>query len=113
VTIARGAVVLVGLDPIVGREQGGTRPCIVVTPSTLVADQRYPILVIVPLTGTLGLGSLYPVLNPYPGGLSKASSALVDQIRAIDKSRVVKHLAPLPPADLTRVDEALRRALGL
>ncbi len=68
---------------------------------------------VVPLTGTLGLGPLYPVIQPYPRGLSKASSALIDMIRGVDKVRVRGVLAPLAEADLARLDDALRSLLGL
>lgn len=111
--IPRGAVLMVQLDPTVGHEQQGKRPCIVISPPDLVANQRYPVLVVVPLTGTTSLPPTYPVIQPYPRGLTKASSALVDQVRCIDKQRVVSQFAPLPHADMKRVDEALRRVLGL
>ena len=111
--LPRGAVVRIQLDPKVGHEQGGIRPCVVVTPSDLADAQRYPILAIVPLTSRIGLGPLYPVLQPYPQGLTLPSTALVDQVRSIDKQRVTAMFAPLPALELGRVDDALRRVLGL
>jgi mRNA-degrading endonuclease toxin of MazEF toxin-antitoxin module len=54
----RGAVLILNLDPIVGHEQGGKRPCIVVMRKERVARQRFPIVVVVPVTGTRGLDPL-------------------------------------------------------
>jgi mRNA interferase MazF len=112
--LERGAVLIVNLDPIVGHEQGGKRPCVVVMRK--VARQRFPIVVVVPVTGTRGLDPLYPIIQPYPGGFTKASTILIDMIRGIDvkqPGRMVGDLAPLPARELERVDVALRDFLGL
>lgn len=61
-TLVRGAVVLLDLDPTIGHEQRGTRPCIVVSDADVIADQRFPLISIVPVTGTSGRGGLYPAL---------------------------------------------------
>ena len=79
--IDRGSIVLVDLEPVLGHEQGGYRPCIVVSPRTIVAAQRFYVL--------------------------------VDQVRAIAKVRIRAEMAPVPPPDMSRVDDALRQALGL
>jgi hypothetical protein len=54
VRLGRGAVILVELDPSVGREQRGVRPCIVVSDSNVIRDRRFPLLCVVPVTGTPG-----------------------------------------------------------
>jgi mRNA-degrading endonuclease toxin of MazEF toxin-antitoxin module len=71
------------------------------------------ILVVVPVTSTVGLGPVYPVVQPYARGLQRPSTALVDMIRGIDNERVDGMLAPVPRADLERIDAALRAVLGL
>jgi mRNA interferase MazF len=112
----RGAVLIVNLDPTVGHEQSGKRPCIVVMRKERVARQRFPIVVVVPVTSTGGLDPLYPVVQPYAHGLTRPSTVLIDMIRGIDVKephRLVGALAPLPPPDLRRVDVALRDFLGL
>jgi len=88
VKIARGTVVLVELDPTLGHEQRGVRPCVVVSDPAVNDDQRFPIVAVVPVTGTRGEGALYPELAPGASGLAKASWALVDQVRSVDKRRV-------------------------
>ena len=55
----RGTVILVSLIPTVGHEQRGSRPCVVVTDPVVTEDQRFPMLAVVPLTGTAGEGALY------------------------------------------------------
>jgi len=60
----RGTVVLVGLDPTLGHEQRGLRPCIAVSDPAVNADQRFALIAVVPVTGTAGEGALYPKLSP-------------------------------------------------
>src|SRR6185295_16147944 len=58
----RGIVVVLSLDPAVGHEQKGVRPCVVVSAPEVIADQRYALMCVVPVTGTPGEGALYPRL---------------------------------------------------
>ena len=111
--LERGTLLLVGLDPTVGHEQRGTRPCIVVSDPVVTGDQRYPLLAVVPLTGRPGEGLLYPRLEPGPSGLRRTSFALVDQLRSVDKGRVLQIYAPVRPEELRALDDALRLFLGL
>jgi len=60
VTLDRGTVVLVELDPTVGHEQRGVRPCIAVSDPSVNADQHFPLIAVVPVTSTSGVGALYP-----------------------------------------------------
>ena len=94
--LGRGAVVLVALDPTIGHEQRGVRPCIVVSDPEVISDQRFPLVCVVPVTGTPGEGVLYPPLAPGGSGLAKESFALVDQLRSIDKRRIRRVFGELP-----------------
>jgi mRNA interferase MazF len=111
--LSRGSVVLVELDPTVGNEQRGVRPCVVVSDPVVNQDQRFPVLCVVPVTGTLGVGALYPQLSPTGSGLTKVSCALVDHLRSIDKRRIRRLYGVLPPNEIAALDEALRLFLGL
>ena len=111
--LSRGSVVLVELDPTVGNEQRGVRPCVVVSDPVVNQDQRFPVLCVVPVTGTLGVGALYPQLSPTGSGLTKMSCALVDRLRSIDKGRIRRVYGVLPSNELSALDEALRLFLGL
>ena len=112
-TVNRGTVVLVELDPTVGHEQRGVRPCIVVSDPMVNAEQRFPLIAVVPVTGTPGAGALYPVLRPGASGLVKESSALIDHLRAIDKRRIRRIFGQVSPTELTAIDQGLELFLGL
>src|SRR5207245_11356502 len=99
--IDRGAVVLLDLDPTVGHEQRGVRPCVVVSDPEVVADQRFPLVCVVPVTGTPGEGALYPTLEAGPSGLTKTSFALIDHLRSVDKRRVRRVFGRLPAEELS------------
>jgi mRNA interferase MazF len=113
VTVDRGTVVLVELDPTVGHEQRGLRPCVAVSDPAVNADQRFPLIAVVPVTGTSGDGALYPVLSPGKSGLTKTSYALVDHLRSIDKRRIGRVFGRITRDELTALDQGLELFLGL
>jgi mRNA interferase MazF len=112
-TVDRGTVVLVEVDPTVGHEQRGVRPCIAVSDPTVNTEQRFPLIAVVPVTATLGTGALYPVLTPGASGLVKESSALIDHLRAIDKRRIRRIFGQVSGTELTAIDQGLELFLGL
>jgi len=83
-------------EPGKGHEQKGTRPCVVV-----------------PVTGTPAQGALYPDLAPGASGLTKPSTALVDQVRSIDKQRIRRRYGQVSAAELEAIDRGLCLYLGL
>lgn len=109
----RGTVVLVELDPTVGREQRGVRPCIAVSDPAVNADQRFQLIAVVPVTGTAGVGALYPALSAGASGLTKQSCALVDHLRSIDKRRIRRIFGQVPASELADIDQGLELFLGL
>jgi mRNA interferase MazF len=113
VKLARGAVVLVALDPTFGHEQQGVRPCVVVTDSEVLQDQRFPMLCVVPITRTPGEGALYPALSPGQSGLRVQSYALVDQVRSVDKRRVARVFGRITQDEMRMIEEGLCLFLGL
>jgi mRNA interferase MazF len=111
--VPRGTVVTVSLDPTVGNEQWGTRPCIVVSDPDVSGGQRFPLMAVVPLTRTPGAGVLYPRLDPGRSGLSRVSYALIDQVRSVDKKRIRAIGLRIAPSELDSIDTGLRLFLGL
>ena len=111
--IDRGTVVLIELDPTVGHEQRGVRPCIVVSDPAVNADQRFPLIAVVPVTATAGHGALYPELLPGPSGLAKTSYALVDQLRSVDKRRLRRVFGRISSEEQAAIDQGLELFLGL
>lgn len=111
-TVDRGTV-LVELDPTVGHEQRGTRPCVAVSDPAVNADQRFPLIAVVPITGTLGDGALYPKLSAGESGLTKTSYTLIDHLRAIDKRRIRRVFGRIAQEEIDALDQGLERFLGL
>ena len=109
----RGTVMLVELDPTVGHEQRGVRPCIAVSDPAVNADQRFPLIAVVPVTRTAGEGALYPQLSPGTSGLTKTSNALIDQLRSIDKRRIRRLFGRITRDELAALNQGLELFLGL
>jgi mRNA interferase MazF len=106
-------VVLLALDPTIGHEQRGVRPCVVVSDPDVIADQRFPLIAIVPVTGTPGQGALYPAIEPGRSGIVKRSYALIDHLRSVDKRRVRRVFGVVPPNEMEALDQGLALFLGL
>lgn len=99
--ITRGDVWLVRLDPTVGSELRKTRPCVVVSPDGL---SHLPVHVIVPLT----TGSLPSRFRPEVQFSGRRGLLLPDQMRSVDRSRMLRKLGDLPASDLKRLLAVLR-----
>jgi mRNA interferase MazF len=104
----RGNVFWVNLDPTQGSEIAKLRPCVLVGATPINKARRT--VVVVPLsTG----GKPRPPLAVLVRCLSKDVIAVCDQIRAIDKKRLVKTAGALSAEDLAAVDEGLRQVLSI
>jgi mRNA interferase MazF len=79
----------------------------------VIGDQRFRLVCVVPVTGTLGEGLLYPPLAPGQSGLAKGSFALIDQLRSVDKRRIPRVFGELNREEMTAVDEGLAVFLGI
>ena len=109
----RGEVYLVSFDPTVGAEIKKTRPALVIQND--VGNRYSPITIVAAITSKFD-EELYPtevLVGPPEGGLREPSVVALNQIRAIDKQRLVKRLGVLKPATMARVDQALRISVGL
>ena len=111
--VPRGTVVTLSLDPTVGSEQRGVRPCVIVSDPDVAGEQRYPLVAVIPLTRTAGAGALYPRLEPGESGIRSVSFALVDQVRSVDKRRIRGIGRSVAPAEMEAIDAGLRLFLGL
>ncbi len=109
----RGTVVLVELDPAMGHEQRGVRPCIVVSDPEIISDQRFPLVCVVPVTGTPGEGLLYPTLTPGKSVLTKMSFALIDQLRSIDKRTIRRVFGEVAHDEIDALDVGPAFFLGI
>ena len=84
-----------------------------VSDAAVNSNQPFPLIAIVPVTGTPAPGALYPTLAPGSSGLSKPSTALVDQVRSIDKQRIRRRYGRVSAAELEAIDSGLCLYLGL
>ena len=107
-SLKRGDVVWVNLDPTIGAEIRKRRPCVI--GSLGVLNARRLTVVVVPLSGS-STPRPPPVVAVPSAGVD--SNARIDQIRAIDKSRVAAAIGKLSTADMEAVAQALRTVLGL
>ncbi len=109
----RGEVYLASLDPTVGAEIKKTRPVLVVQND--VANRYSPIVIVAAITSH-SEDTLYPTevrVESPEGGLTSDSVVLLNQIRSIDKQRLIKRLGILKPATMREVDRALTISLAL
>lgn len=95
-------IVLVNLDPTIGREIKKTRPCVVISPNEL--NQFLGTVIIAPMTTTL---------RPYPSRIAvfhdgKQGMIALDQIRTVDKSRVLKTFGFLTQSEIKKVKELIK-----
>ena|GEM_PF-38053 len=110
--IKRGDIYCADLDPVAGSEQGGRRPVLVVQSD--IGNEHSPTLVVVPITGKLGKNPL-PTHAPVPAsiGLEKESLALAEQVRTIDRSRLLEYIGHMDKSALSAIDRALAISVGL
>ena len=110
----RGMVVEVALDPVVGHEQGRSRPCVVVQND--IGNRFSSTTIVVPLTGAGHIrkpSPIYVAVEKGDGGATKDSVVLCDQIRVVDLQRFRRACGILSAAAMERVDDALLISLGL
>ena len=111
VAVRRGDVFLAGLDPTIGVEIKKTRPVIVLSNDSI--NQFSQLAVVVPLTkNTAHLSPSHAVIPKGVARLTFTSKAVTEQIKAVDKRRLVKRLGSLPPALLAQVERALKNTLA-
>ena len=111
--IKRGDIVLVNLDPVKGSEQGKIRPALVIQND--IGNEYSPITIIAPITSKI-FSKEFPTnvqIQTKDSGLEKESTILLNQIRAIDKSRIIKKLKRLNDSIIKKVDLAIKLSLAL
>ena len=110
----RGEIYLAAFDPTVGREIKKTRPALIIQNDI---GNRYSDLTIVAAITSKISPVLYPVeviVKPSSAnGLQVLSAILLDQVRTVDRQRLIKRLGVLDPSIMRTVDEAIQISLGL
>jgi len=111
--IRRGRIYLAILDPVVGKEISKTRPVAIV--SNDKNNEFSGTATILPITSK-NLQKIYPfevILSKGTGNLPKNSKLKADQIRTLDKSRIVKFIGTLEKQEVDQIDKAIKIHLGL
>jgi len=108
--IKRGDIYYAALDPVVGSEQGGTRPVLILQNDT--GNKFSPTVIVAAITGRQkkNLPTHVPVSIPT---LPKDSIVLLEQIRTIDKQRLAEYISSLTHSQMKIVEQAIDVSLGM
>ena len=111
--VKRGDIFYADLSPVVGSEQGGCRPVLIVQNDT--GNKHSPTVIAAAITSQTGKARLptHIALIGHDVGLSKDSVILLEQIRTIDKRRLREHMGRLDAAMMNQVDNAIAVSFGL
>ncbi len=109
----RGEIYLVNFDPTIGSEISKTRPALIIQNN--IANESSPITIIAAVTSKFD-DRLYPtevLIEPPEGGLKTISVVLLNQIRSIDRQRLIRRIGAIGSAKLSEVDKAIQISFGL
>ncbi len=112
-TVKRGEIYYADLSPVVGSEQGGVRPVLIVQND--VGNRFSPTVIAAAITSQREKAKLptHIEIAPTGCGLTKDSVVLLEQIRTIDKRRLKERMGMLDHHSMYRVDHALSVSFGL
>jgi len=111
--IKRGDILLVNLEPVKGHEQGGIRPVLVIQNN--IFNKHSPILIIAAITSKQ-FTKEYPTnvfVSKQESKLDKDSTVLLNQIKTIDKQRIIKKIGDIDSFTMNKVDMALKISLAI
>ena len=111
--IKRGDIFYADLRPVVGSEQGGIRPVLVIQND--IGNKYSPTVIVAAVTSQINKSKLptHLELDAKEFGLSKDSVVLLEQVRTIDKSRLREKVCHLDDNFMWQIDRSLRVSLGL
>ncbi len=101
------------LGPVIGSEQGGRRPVIIMQNDK--GNLHAPTVIAVPLTGSSRKPPLptHALLPQGEGGLWRDSIALCEQVRTLEKTRLSRRIGAVSPEAMARIEQALRVSLSM
>ncbi len=112
-TIKRGDIYYADLSPVIGSEQGGVRPVLIVQND--VGNRYSPTVIAAAITSQQSKAKL-PTHIPIEAqecGLSRDSVVLLEQIRTIDKQRLKERMGAVDETSMSKVDNAISISFGL
>lgn len=112
-TVKRGDIYFADLSPVVGSEQGGMRPVLIIQNDT--GNRHSPTVIAAAITSQTGKARLptHISLEARSCGLSRDSVILLEQVRTIDKSRLRERMGRLDEPMMSQVDSAIAVSFGL
>jgi mRNA interferase MazF len=111
--VKRGDIFYADLSPVVGSEQGGIRPVIIIQND--VGNKYSPTVIVAAITSQINKAKLptHVEISSEEYGLNKDSVVLLEQIRTLDKKRLKEKIGHMTDNDMKKVDEALSISVGL
>lgn len=111
--VKRGDIYYADLSPVVGSEQGGLRPVLIIQND--IGNRYSPTVIAAAITSRMGKNKLPTHIEVYAtrAGLSRDSVILLEQIRTLDKRRLREKMGHLDEAAMARVNEAISVSFGL
>lgn len=111
--IKRGDIYYADLSPVIGSEQGGVRPVLIIQND--VGNRYSPTVIAAAITSRMGKTKLptHIDISPADAGLAKDSVILAEQIRTLDKKRLRERIGHLDNVIMNNVDTALSVSFGL
>ena len=111
--ISRGDIYYADLRPVIGSEQGGIRPVLILQNN--VGNRHSPTVIVAAITGQRHKPRLptHVSLNSSVPGLYRDSIILLEQLRTLDKSRLMDKVGSLGKAQMLKIDHALEVSVGL
>ena len=109
----RGDIFFADLSPVVGSEQGGMRPVLIIQNDA--GNRHSPTVIAAAITSRLGKANLptHITVEAKSCGLTRDSIVLLEQIRTIDKRRLKERMGRVDDAAMGRIDRALQVSFGL
>ena len=111
--VKRGDIFYADLSPVIGSEQGGLRPVLIVQND--VGNRYSPTVIAAAITSRMGKTRLPTHIDIYADrvGLAKDSVILLEQIRTIDKKRLREYVCHIDQERMKKIDQAIRISLDL
>jgi mRNA interferase MazF len=111
VFLRRGDIWLVNFNPAQGSEQRGIRPALIIQND--VGNEVSPVTIVAAISSVTKTYPINVEIKPSESGLEKDSVVKLNQIRTIDKKRLIKRLGRLDSSKMKAVNSALMLSLGL
>ena len=109
--VKRGQIYYADLSPVIGSEQGGLRPVLIIQND--IGNAHSPTVIAAAITSRFSKVNLPTHIEIRECGLAKDSIILLEQLRTIDKRRLKEHMGEISADTMAQVDKAIKISLGV